>query len=146
MLAVAFHAAWLAQPLGWPLRIFHLAFIGISVMRPSDALLVLAGLAPLTTTLTVILQSPRAGWSLLEAMLWSLATGLLVRDPDPSAASRLKVPAFLLATVGLSSAIVSIAGDPCSSPGIRTSEGLPLSCGRDSCSSGQHPGFHCTWR
>jgi O-antigen ligase len=110
-LAVAFHAAWLAQPLGWPVRVFHLAFIALAVARPGYALLVFAGLAPLTTTLTVLLQSPKPGWTLLAAMMWSLVTGLLARDISPGARSRLRVPAFLLATIALASAIVSIAGE-----------------------------------
>jgi hypothetical protein len=111
-LALLFHWAWLRQPLGWPLAAFHLALVALALVRPKDALLVLAGLGPLTTTLAMQLHSPRAGTFLLVAMLWAVATGLLVRRTESASGTRLGVPALLLATVVLASATVAIAGHP----------------------------------
>jgi hypothetical protein len=90
----------------------HLALIALALVRPKDALLVLAGLGPLTTTLATQLHSPRAGWCLLVAMLWAVATGLLVRRTESVSGERLEIPAALLATVALASATVAIAGHP----------------------------------
>ena len=110
--ALLFHWAWLSQPLGWPLTAFHLALVALALVRPNDALLVLAGLGPLTTTLATQLHAPRAGTFLLVAMLWAVATGLLVRRTESKSGTRLGIPAALLATVVLASATVAIAGNP----------------------------------
>jgi hypothetical protein len=110
-LATLFHWAWLSQPLGWPLASFHLALVLLALARPRDAILVLAGLGPVSTTLSALLHSPRPGWSVLAAMLWAVATGLLVRPPH-HAPLRLRRPAMLLAVVAIGSALVAIAGDP----------------------------------
>lgn len=130
VLAAAFHTAWLSQPLGWPLTTFHLAFLIIAVVRPAYALLVLAGLAPLTMSLAILLRSPRPGASVLAAMLWACATGALVRPVAPVPGSRLKGPATLLAIVAVGSAIVATAGHPLfisGHPGVRSAAAALLS-------------------
>jgi hypothetical protein len=110
-LAALFHWAWLSQPLGWPLASFHLALVLLALARPRDAILVLAGLGPLSTSLATLLHSPRPGWCVLVAMLWAVVTGLLVRPPKPGSV-RLRLPAMALAAVIIASAAVAIAGDP----------------------------------
>ena len=110
-LAGLFHWAWLSQPLGWPLVCLHLALLLLSLARPREAILVLAGLGPVSTSLSSLLHSPRPGWSLLAAMLWAVVTGLLVRMPRHDTL-RLKLPALALGAVVVGSAVVAIAGDP----------------------------------
>ena len=111
LLALAFHAAWLTQPLGWRLASFHLLLTALAIARPAAAVVVVAGLMPLTTSLNALLHSPFAGWTLLLAMLWAAATGVL-RARHPRVALRTRVPALLLAITAVSSALVGLAGDP----------------------------------
>ena len=112
LLAFAFHAAWLTQPLGWRLAAFHLLLTALAIARPAAAVVVVAGLVPLTTTLNALLHSPFAGWTLLLAMLWAVSTGVLLSRHRAPTASRIGAPALLLAITAVSSALVGLAGDP----------------------------------
>lgn len=110
--ALGFHAAWLIQPLGWRLTTFHLLLTVLAIARPTIAVIVLAGLVPLTTSLGVVLRSPFRGQMLVLAMLWAVTTGLLMVRPQNGGRLRTSRPALLFAITAVASAFVAMAGDP----------------------------------
>ena len=112
LLTCGLQAAWLAQPWSWHVKVFQAALLTLAVARPRDALLVVAALAPLSTSLAGLLHGAMSGWVLLFGMLLAVVTGFLIRAPSPSVPSRLAMPAVLLGTIAVASALVAVASDP----------------------------------
>ena len=112
LVTLGFHAAWLSQPLGWRLTAFHLLLTALAIARPTAAAVALAGLVPLTTSLSVVLRSPFPGRTLVLAMLWAITTGVLTSRPRPARRLRTRLPALLVAVTAIASAIVAVVADP----------------------------------
>lgn len=97
-------ALWFVQPIPPILLIGHLALLAVAVMRPAAALVVLAAIGPLTTSIGEISGSPIAGSRHVEAMMWAVVAGAVCRwrTGVPTRTGR---PALVFGTVCLVSAV-----------------------------------------
>lgn len=97
-------ALWFVQPLPPVLLVGHLALLVVAVMRPAAALVVLAAVGPLTTSIAEITGSQVAGARHLEAMMWTVIAGAVFRwrSGVPTRTGR---PALVFGAVCLASAV-----------------------------------------
>jgi hypothetical protein len=101
----ALEIAWLAQPAPLPARLFQIAVLVTAVLRPAHALLILAGLGPLSWDLATILSEQVHGPRMLEQMAVAVVAGTLVRWRSSDEPSRTAAPAAILGLIALTSAV-----------------------------------------
>ena len=98
------HTAWFSSSVSPSLKIGVAGLLMVAAIRPGWALLVWAGLAPLTTSIASLTSGPGAGAQLLEAMTAAVITGAVLR-PAAGAPTRLALPALWLGVVALASGL-----------------------------------------
>jgi len=101
--------AWFISSVPLPLKAGIAGLAVLAVCRPPWALLVWAGLAPLTTSIAGLVGTETLGAELLEAMTWAVITGVAVRY-TPGAPTRLAVPALWMAIVAMASGLSELPG------------------------------------
>ncbi len=107
LLLGSLHGAWLLSTTPWTLKAGVAGLLVLAVARPGPALLVWAGLAPLSTSLTEWAGSPLPGFWLLEAMTTAVIFGGVARMRG-GPPTRLALPALLMAAVALASAVAEL--------------------------------------
>src|SRR5687767_4212650 len=112
------HTTWFISSVPASLKIGVAGLLVIAAIRPGWALLLWAGLAPLTTSIASLTSGPDAGAQLLEAMTAAVITGAVLRVTT-SPPTRLALPALWLGVVALASGLselparlMSTAQDP----------------------------------
>ena len=95
--------AWLAQPIPLSFKLGHVALVGLALARPADALLVLAGLGPLTTAIGFLAPTPLNGWWLLEQAVLAVITGVVARHRPDDGRTRSGRTALVVAAVAMAS-------------------------------------------
>jgi hypothetical protein len=106
--AAAPQVAWHLQPLPAGLRVFQVAALLIAAIRPPAGLVLLAGAAPLTTSIAAALGSPQAGSRLLEQLVLGCVTGALIHLHPGAQRTRLLWPAVIVATAAIASAAAEL--------------------------------------
>ena len=113
MLALALlgllQTAWYISSVPLALKVGVAGLAALAVCRPPWALLIWAGLAPLTTSIAGLAGPETLGAQLLEAMTWAVITGVAVRF-TPGAPTRLAVPALWMGIVAIASGISELPG------------------------------------
>jgi O-antigen ligase len=79
LLLASIQASWLLQPIPLSLKIAHGLFLIVGFVSPPAALLVLAAVAPITTTISMSVLSAYAGARLLEQLVLACMTAAVVR-------------------------------------------------------------------
>jgi len=104
-LAFALQLSWLAQPLPLVVKLLPASLFVLSVVRPDQGLLVLAGLGPMANAIGTWFHSPLPGIRLLEQLILALVSGAGLRwwrGPD---STRLADPAALVAASAAASCL-----------------------------------------
>ncbi|MEO6223008.1 MAG: O-antigen ligase family protein [Vicinamibacterales bacterium] len=99
--------SWWVSSVPGPLRIGAASLLVIAAFRPSVALMIWAGLAPLTTSIAEFTNAPLLGAQLLEVMTAAVITGAAVR-PATAPRTRLALPAVLMAAVAIASGLAEL--------------------------------------
>lgn len=97
-------ALWFLQPIPPVLFAGHLVLLAVAVTRPAAALVALAAIGPLTTSIAEISGSTIAGARHLEAMMWAVVAGAVFRW-RAGIPTRTGMPALVFGTVCLASAV-----------------------------------------
>lgn len=100
----AIQALWFFQPIPPVLLLGHLALLVVAATRPAAALVALAAIGPLTTSIAAISGSPIAGARHLEAMVWAVVAGAVFRWRT-GVPTRTGIPALVFGAVCLASAV-----------------------------------------
>src|SRR3954468_12854370 len=99
--------------LGWPLVAIVWGVAVLSVVRPFNGLLVLAGIGPVVTALAIGLRADKAGVHYVEALTLAFIAGAAARRALSSGGTalprRILWPAGILITLALASAAVNVA-------------------------------------
>jgi hypothetical protein len=101
--------AWFISNVPLPLKIGIAGLSAIAVFRPAWALLIWAGLAPLSTSIAGLVDMPTLGAQLLEAMTVAVITGVVVRYTT-GAPTRLALPAIWMSVVAIASGLSEVPG------------------------------------
>lgn len=99
--------AWQLSAAPVVLKVGVAGLLALALVRPAWALLVWAGLAPLSTSLAGLAGSPLPGAQLLEAMTCAVLVGAVARGTSESP-SRLALPALWMGAVALASGLSEI--------------------------------------
>ena len=113
--------AWFISNVPLPLKIGIAGLSAIAVFRPGWALLIWAGLAPLSTSIAALVDDAPRGALLLEAMTVGVITGVVARYTTGTP-TRLALPALWMGVVAIASGLSELPGRL-----ITTTEGY-LSC------------------
>jgi O-antigen ligase len=106
--AIGADVTWLLRPGPLVLKVLHFAFLTIAVVRPLNALLVLAGLGPLAWEIATLLAKDFSGERLLEEAVVAVVTGALVHWRSTDTPSRTAAPALAVAVLAITSGIVQM--------------------------------------
>ncbi|HUR21441.1 MAG TPA: hypothetical protein VMZ90_11570, partial [Vicinamibacterales bacterium] len=101
--------AWFLSSVPLPLKIGTAGLAALALFRPAWALLVWAGLAPLSTSIASLVDHSPAGAQLLEFMTAALITGVVVRYTT-GPPTRLALPALWMGAVAIASALSELPG------------------------------------
>lgn len=107
MLLGLLQVAWLIADVPVPLKLGSSALLMLAVARPALALLVWAGLSPLTTSIAGLAGAPLIGALLLEVSTLAVITGAVVRHTIPAPA-RLATPALWMGAVAVASGLAEL--------------------------------------
>src|SRR5688500_11798476 len=97
-------AAWFTSGAPVPLKAGVAGLLVVAAARPGWALMIWAGLAPLTTSIASFTSGPGLGARLLEAMTIAVITGVVLRYTS-GAPTRLALPALWLGIVAIASGL-----------------------------------------
>ena len=99
------HTAWfISGVVPVPLKAGVAGLLVVAAIRPGWALLIWAGLAPLTTSIASFTSGPNLGALLLEAMTLAVITGVVLRYTT-GVPTRLALPALWLGIVAMASGL-----------------------------------------
>ena len=101
--------AWFISNVPLLLKLGIAGLTAIAVCRPTLALLIWAGLAPLTTSIVSLVSATTLGAQLLEAMTVAVITGVVVRYTT-GAPTRLALPAVWMSVVAVASGLSELPG------------------------------------
>ena len=104
-MGVVLLGSWLSQPLPVLIRFSPAALLALSILRPFEGLLVVAGLGPMANALSAWCHSPFPGSRFLEQLVVAFVVGAAARGWRSGANSRVTAPAVLLAASAVASAI-----------------------------------------
>ena len=108
---------FLLQPFPIAAKVLAELVLALSVVSPGTGLLVLAGLAPLSSAIGGLSGGGGAfGTQMLEQMALAIGAGALVRRKVPETRTRIGSPAFLLAIVAVASAAALLPATAVSLP------------------------------
>src|SRR6185436_13856332 len=94
--------AWFISSVPVALRIGTAGLLVVAALRPGWALLIWAGLAPLTTSIASLVGVPTLGAQLLEAMTAPVIMGVVARYTTDTP-TRLALPALWMSVVAIAS-------------------------------------------
>ena len=98
----ALQTYWFLQPIPGAAKVFAAVCVLLSLARPAAGLLVLAGLAPLSTSIATLCGGGIGlGSQLLEQLALGVGAGVLLRAWSTEVRTRIGAPALLLAVVAL---------------------------------------------
>ena len=99
-----FPITWFLSSVPLALKAGVAALLVVAAFRPGLALVIFAGLAPLSTSITGLTGLPSLGAALLEAMTMSIVFGVVVRYPT-GPGTRLALPAIFMGAVAIASGL-----------------------------------------
>jgi O-antigen ligase len=115
---------WYQQPGPLPLKALTATVTAICLASPTVGLMVLSAVAPVSSTVAGLAGGPGMGTLLLEQLVLAVGAGALVRPGEAGQATRIGVPALVVAVIALVSAasMVPAAAAATAPPGLENDQ------------------------